>query len=181
MLVQEDLSDKAETYSIIEYYNNRPSIEKTLTNLRLLENEEKFQDNNEILQKVNTKKVVGIDSVPPNFVKLAAEPPSQPLTEAINMCLKQNNFSKNAKGVSVVLLDRGKSNKYDIASFRAVSVLNTFSKIQVIKEQIVLGTKKFLSIKISPYRKLYSTNYVITSFIENRPEKLNQNFPVDLS
>ena len=55
-----------------------------------------------LLQKVNTKKAVGIDSIPPKLVKLAAEPLSQPVTEAINMCIKQNNFPNNAKVASVV-------------------------------------------------------------------------------
>ena len=51
---------------------------------------------------MNTKKAIGIDSVPPKLAKLAAEPLSQPVTEAINMCIKQNNFPKNAKVASVV-------------------------------------------------------------------------------
>ena len=79
-----------------------------------------------LLQKVNSKKAVGIDSIPPKLVKLAAEPLSQPVTEAINMCIKQNNFPNNGKVASVVTLDKGKSNKYDIANFRRVSGLNNF-------------------------------------------------------
>ena len=35
------------------------------------------------LRKKNTKKVVGIDSIPPKLAKLAAKPLSQPVTEAI--------------------------------------------------------------------------------------------------
>ena len=115
-----------------------------------------FQDgNNEIYQeassKVNTNKAVGIDSIRPKLVKLAAEPLSQPVTEAINMCIKQNDFRNNAKVASVVPLNKGKPNKHDMSNFRPVCVLNTFSKIyeQVAKEQIVLGTENFLSPKIT--------------------------------
>ena len=66
------------------------------------------------------------------------------------MCSKENNFPSNNKVESVVPLDKGKSNKYDMLNFRPASVLNTFSKIykQVIKKQFVLGTGKFLSPKI---------------------------------
>ena len=61
-----------------------------------------------LLQKVNTKKFVGIDSIPPKLVKLAAEPIYQSVTEAINMCIKQNNFRSNAKVMCVVHLGKGK-------------------------------------------------------------------------
>ena len=78
----------------------------------MLENKEKFclkmvttKYIKSLLQKVNTKKAVGFNSIPPKLVKLAAEPLSEPVTEAINMCIKQNNFPKNAKVASVVPLD----------------------------------------------------------------------------
>ena len=152
-LGQKGMSDKAEICSIIESYKNHPSIKQISYNLKLLENEEKFcfkivttKYIKSLRQKVNTKEAVGIDSVPSTVVKLAAEPLSQSVNEAINTCIKQNNFPNNAKVVSVVPLDKGISNKYDISNFRPVSVLNTFSKIyeQVIKEQIILGAEKFL-------------------------------------
>ena len=78
-----------------------------------------FQDgNNEIYQETSSKgeylKDVGIDFVPPKLIKLSAEPLSQPLTEAINLCIKQNNFPSNTKVASVVPLDKGKSNENDI-------------------------------------------------------------------
>ena len=113
MLGQKGLSDKAEICSIIDSYTNHPSI-KQISNLKLLENEEKFcfkmvttKYIKSLLQKVNTKKAVGIDSVPPKLVKLAAESLSQSVTEAINTCIKQNNFPNNAKVASVVPLDKG--------------------------------------------------------------------------
>ena len=42
-----------------------------------------------VLQKLNAKKTAGTDSIPPKFVKLAAQPLSQLLTEAINMGIEQ--------------------------------------------------------------------------------------------
>lgn len=89
-----------------------------------------------LLQKMNTKKAVGINPIPPELVKLAAASLCQPLTEPpISMCIKQNNFPNNAKIVSVIPLDKGKSNENDMSKFRAASVLITFSKVyeQVIK------------------------------------------------
>ena len=184
-LGQKSLSDKAGICSIIESYKNHPSIKQVRNNLKLLENEEKLcfkmvttKYIKILLQKVNTKKSVGIDSIPSKLVKLAAEPLSQVVTEAISLCIKQNNLPNNAKVASVVLLDKGKSNK--MSNFRPVSVFNTFSKIyeQGIKEQNVLGTEKSLSPEISAYRKLYSNQYVITSLIENWRGKVDKHFLV---
>ena len=116
----------------------------------------------------------------PKLIKLVAKPLAQPVTEAINMSIKQSNFSNNAKTAPVAPLEKGKSNKY-ISNFRPASVLTTFSKIyeQVIKEQIILGTDKFFWSKISAYRKLCSNQHVITFLIEEWQEKFNQNFLVD--
>ena len=134
----------------------------------------------ESIHKVNTKKTVGISSILPKL-KLAAEPSSQPVTEAINMTVyKTKQFSKQCW--SCIPLDEGKSNKY-ISNFRSVSVLNTFSKIykQVIKKQIILGPENFLSPEILTYRKSYSTQHIITFLIEDWQEKPDQNFLVALS
>ena len=132
------------------------------------------------LPRVNTKKAVGIDSILPKIVKLAADSLSELLAQATNMFIKQNDLPNNAKATSVVPLDKGKSNKHDMLYFRPASILNTFSKIygQVIKKQIVLGIDKFLSPKISAYKLSYSTQHVITSFIEDWEEKLDQKFLV---
>ena len=82
--------------------------------------------NNEVYQepfpKESTKKNVGIDSISPKPVKMGAERLSQPVTEAINMCIKQNLFPNNAKVACVAHLDKGKLNKYDISIFKPVSI-----------------------------------------------------------
>ena len=104
---------------------------------------------------------MGADSIPLKFIKLAAEPLSQPVTEAKNICIKQNNFLSSGKVAPVISLNKDKSNKYDLSNFRPVSVLSTSSKIykQVMKEGVVLRTERFLSPKKTAYRKLYPTRY----------------------
>ena len=82
------------------------------------------------LSKVNIKKAAGINSILFNIVKLAADPLSQPLAQAKNMCIKQNNFLNNAKVASVVPLDKGKSNKCDMSNFGAVyKTLKDFTRL----------------------------------------------------
>ena len=70
------------------------------------------KDMKSLFQNVNIKKAVGIDSIPPELVKVAAKLLCQPLIEAKNMCIKQNNFSNNSKVASVFALDKRKSHKY---------------------------------------------------------------------
>ena len=65
-----------------------------------------------LIQGLNLKKA-GIDTIPPKLIKVALEF----LTPLL------------AKTALVVPLDKGKPNKNDIANFRPVSILNTFSKI----------------------------------------------------
>ena len=108
-LGQKGLSDKAGICRIIESYKNHSSIKQISNNLKVLENEENFcfkmvtrKYIQSLLQKVNTKKSAGIDSTLPKLATMAAELLSQLVTEAISMCIKQNNFPNNAKVASVV-------------------------------------------------------------------------------
>ena len=82
--------------------------------MKLLENEGKLcfkivtkKHIKSLLQKVNTKKAVAIDSILSKLVKLAVEPLSQPVTEALNMWIKRNNFLNNAKIAYVVPMTKG--------------------------------------------------------------------------
>ena len=126
------------------------------------------------LTTINTKKATGFDKIPPKLVKLSAEILSTPLSIAINNNLKYGIFPDNAKIVSFVQLDKGKSNKNEISNYRPVSILNTFSKIyeKFIKDQLVSGLHKYFSPFISAYRKGYSIQHVLTRLVR-RMERMN--------
>ena len=72
-------------------------------------------------------------------------------------------------------LDKGESNCIAERNFRAVSVLNTFSKIyeKALKQQLISHLDKTLSIFISAYRKSYSTQHVLINLVEDWREKLD--------
>ena len=88
-----------------------------------------------LLQGLNPKKAVGIDTISPKLIKIAVDFLTPLLTKSINSSIEHNIFPDLAKTALVVPLDKGKPNKNDIANFRPVSILNTFSKIyeRVIK------------------------------------------------
>ena len=109
-----------------------------------------------LIQGLNPKKATGIDTIPPKLIKVAVEFLTPLLTKSINSSIEHNIFPDLAKTALVVPLDKGKPNKNDIANFRPVSILNTFSKIyeRVMKKQLLHDMKNFFSPQISAYRKI---------------------------
>ena len=78
--------------------------------------------------------------------------------QALNCFLRQGIFPDNAKSASVVPVDKGKPDNYDVLNYRPISMLKTFSKIyeKVIKNQLVSYFDRYLSPFRSTYRKNYS-------------------------
>ena len=126
-----------------------------------------------LLKEIEIKKAVGIDTIPPKLIKIGADIIAESLTQAINCCLRQCIFPDNAKIASVVPVDKGKSDKYDVLNYRHARILNTFSKIYVkeIKNQLMPYFDKHLPPFISAYRKNYSTQQVLIRLLEE--EKRN--------
>ena len=102
------------------------------------------------------------------------------LTKSINSSIEHNILPDLAKTALVVPLDKGKPNKNDIANFRPVSILNTFSKIyeRVIKNQLLHGMENVFSPQISAYRKSYNSQHVLIRLIEEWREYLDKDFVV---
>ena len=121
-----------------------------------------------------------MDTIPPKLIKIGAYIIAEPLTQAINCCLRQGIFPDNAKIACVVPVDKGKPEKYDVLNYRPVSILHAFSKIykKVIKNQLVSYFDKYFSPFISAYRKIYSTQLILIRLLEEWREKLDKNFIV---
>ena len=132
------------------------------------------------LNEIDTKKAVGIDTIPPKLIKMTSNFLAPILTTAINSCIEDSVFPENAKVATVVPLVKGKPDKNDISNFRPVSLLNTFSKFyeRVMKDQLVLSMGNYFLLMVSTYRKNYSTQHVITRLGEEWREYLDENFVV---
>ena len=133
-----------------------------------------------LLKEIDIKKAEGVDTIPPKLIKIGADIIEEPLTQAINCCLCQGIFPENAKAASVVPLDKGKPDKYDVLNYRPVSILNAFSKIyeKVIENQLASYLDKYFSPFISLYRESYSTQQVLIRLLKEWREKLDKNFVV---
>ena len=78
-----------------------------------------------LLNEIDTKKAVGIDTIPPKLIKMASNFLAPILTTAINSSIENSVFPENAKVATVSPLDKEKPYK-NISNFRPVSLLNTF-------------------------------------------------------
>ena len=170
---------------VIKSYQNHPSVLKIKNKFGSDLNSFDFQqikapEVKKLLKEIDIKKAVGVDTIPPKLIKIGADIIAEPLTQAINCCLRQGIFPENAKVASVVPLDKGKPDKYDVLNYRPVSILNVFSKIyeKVIKNQLASYLDKYFSPFISAYRKSYSTQQVLIRLLEEWREKLDNNFIV---
>ena len=101
-----------------------------------------------------------MDTIPPKSIKIDADIIAEPLTQAINCWLRQGIFPDSAKIASVVPVDKGQLDKYDVLNHRPVSILNVFSIIykKVIKNQVMSYFEKYFSPFISAYRKVTALN-----------------------
>ena len=86
-------------------------------------------------------KSTGVDQIPPKLVCLASYDLAVPLTNAINCSIRNFIFPQNAKTAAVCPLDKGEPIRTVKINYRAVSILNTFSKFlkkfQLIEQLIV--------------------------------------------
>ena len=135
-----------------------------------------------LLKEIDVKKAVDVDTNLPKLIKISADIIAESLTQAINCCLRQGIFPDNAKIASVVPLDKGKPDKYDVLNYIPVSILNAFSKIykKIIENQLMCYFDKYeyFSPFISAYRKGYSAQQALTCSLEEWREKLDKNFIV---
>ena len=86
-----------------------------------------------LLNKIDTKKVVVIDMIPPKLIKMTYNFLAPILATATNSSIENSVFPDNPKVASVVPLDKGKPDKNDISHFRPGSLLNT------LKNQLFLS------------------------------------------
>ena len=57
-----------------------------------------------LLKEIDIKKAVGVDTIPPKLIKIGSDIVAEPMTQAINCCLRQGIFPDNAKIASVLRL-----------------------------------------------------------------------------
>ena len=69
------------------------------------------------LNFIDTKKAVGIDTIPFKLIKMASNFLAPTLTAVISSNIENRVFPDNAKVATVVPLEKGKPNKNEISNF----------------------------------------------------------------
>ena len=121
------------------------------------------------LQKLKRNKAVGIDNLPPGFLKDVAFIIAKPLTHVINLSLMTGTVPTDFKNAKVTpLFKSGATDKLD--NYRPISVLSTISKIleKCVHTQVMkyLEVNNLLSIYQFGFRKNRSTELAATTFID---------------
>ena len=127
-----------------------------------------------ILNKMDTKKATGYDSVSSKVLKIAAPVISIPLTAVINKCVTTAKFPSDCKKAEVGPIHK-KESLLNKKNYRPVSVLTGVSKVieKCINSQLSSFCEKVLSPHISAYRKGYSCQYSLMKLTEDMRKTLD--------
>ena len=90
------------------------------------------------------------------------------LANIINNDISLNKYSKHSKtAIAGPIFKKGDRTK--VKNYRAVTILNIFSKIyeQFLHQNLTNFVDKYFSKFISAYRKCYSSNHVLIRLIEH--------------
>ena len=95
------LNDSDVIGRIIKSYQNHPSVLKIKNKFGSGLNSFDFQQikTSEVktsvpFKEIDIKKAVGVDTIPPKLIKIGADIIAEPLTQAINCCLRQGILSR---------------------------------------------------------------------------------------
>ena len=131
-----NINDTDEIQHIVNLYKDHPSI-KQIKEKIIPESNKKQEifyfkpttvDNvKKLLNEIDAKKAVDIDTIPPNLIKIASNFLDPILTTAVSSIIENSVLPANAKVATVVPLDKGKPDKNDTSDFRPAGLLNTFS------------------------------------------------------
>ena len=176
------LNDSDVIDRIIKSYQNDPSVlkinNKFGSDFISFDFQQVKPEVKRLLKEIGIKKAEGVDTIPPQLIKIGANIIAEPISKAVNCCLRQGIFPDNAKIASVVPVDKGKPDKFNVLSYRPVSILNVFPKIyeKVIKNQLMSYFEKYFFPFVSAYRKSYSTQQSSYSFVRRMEREIRQEF-----
>ena len=135
------------------------------------------QEVNKHLKNLKRNKAVGLDNLPPGFLKDTANIIAEPLMHVINQSLSSGIIPNDFKvGRVVPLFKSGSSSNID--NFRPISVLPLVSKIleKCVYDQVVLHLESnhLLSSQQFGFRKNISTELAATYFIDDVRKNMNR-------
>ena len=136
------------------------------------------QEIHSLILALKSSSACGADQIPVSVVKSVAGYISFPLASIINHSVQLGVFPNLLKVAKVVPIFKG-GDKFSIANYRPISLLNTFSKIYekffLKRLQIFLDKHSILYDGQFGFRKNRSTQYALASFLDYVTEALDRN------
>ena len=129
------------------------------------------------LKKLKRNKAVGLDSLPPGYLKDVADVIAKPLTHVINLSLSTGIIPNDFKCARITPLHKsGPINNID--NYRPISVLPSLSKVleRCVHTQVMsyLESNNLLSVHQFGFRKQRSTELAATCFIDHVRKSMDQ-------
>ena len=94
-------NDEETVNKMLKHYENHPSVSKIKYNQNKTLNFDfptaKVEDINKIIKSLNPRKATGPDGIPVKILKIARNVIDSHLTNIINIDIKENKFSEDAK------------------------------------------------------------------------------------
>ena len=169
----EDLLTENDTISsILSHYPNHMSLELIEEN-NTRATEFNFSDVNEVdvkrlLDKMNPKKAVGFDRLPPKLLKVASNELAGPITNLINSSINTSTFPKRLKCAEVATLFKSKD-VFNKANYRPLSILPAISKIfeRTLYDQMNVFYETIFDDMLAAYRPGYGCPHVLLKLVED--------------
>ena len=153
------------TFSTLDKYVKSKLDSSKKFNISLISENQVFK----LLNKLNSSKSAGVDTVGPRILKLAAPVISRPIAHIINTSIKQGIFPDELKKAKVSPIFKS-GDKETMGNYRPISVLPTISKIfeQHIASQLnnFLNDNHLLSSYQSGFRKFHSCQSALIQLSE---------------
>ena len=168
--------------TILSHYENHASI-LAIQNMNLNATFSlKLADDKDIkliMERLDTSKATGIDTIPARLVKTSANVTHKPFTQILNKSIQRDKFPNQMQiGKITPIYKSGKENsRLNKKDYRPVSVLTAFSKVfeRYMLNQMLEHVNTILSDKISAYRKGYSSQHVLLKLTEEWRKHLDNN------
>ena len=121
-----------------------------------------------LLNDTDTKKATGYDGIPPKMLKISASELCKPITNIINLSIRESCFPPQLKLAEVSPLYK-KSDNLERSNHRPVSVLSCTYKVfeKVYCDQMYEYFMGILSHYLSAFRKMYGCNHVLLKLVED--------------
>ena len=175
-----DLNESSDPIqTAINKYSNHPSIKKIS---EIVKDKKKvftfktthLRDIERIVEKLNTRKSGTYNDIPCFILKEFSDVLCNFITNIINNCISNSNFPKDLKlaDITPVFKDTDRTLK---SKYRPVSLLPILSKLfeRVMGDQMTIFFEEFLSQYLCGYRKGYSTQHALISFVEKWRQALD--------